>query len=422
MTLVKRGMNVFRRILLMHLLIVPKSSFVHNMPMSATATQSLRLIVIPTLLSCCLPANMPNHMMMTLKGVAESMIALMTMLLQILISQLEVSNSCEMLEESNEANPEMRQALENMVQELQNHRNILQGLQMANQQALQNQVARPTSGQASGSNSTPAPGGSGVSRGQGTRPPHPLPNVNLQALALQPMGHPVSPTGTMTMPRGFWPRKKAHRGAHQCDECPDFYDHNSRNDSTKANVHHRAGSEGHHLGSEAQGQDVVGSVSERHRLLPLVSGSLWKPSARSTRVCSFLPDANRSRGSSQWSVSQSSSHDVNQLNDGVFDQEVNQVRDLISKPFKPDDYSSISEVSLKKAESIMEEVYSSATSPRLKSSVFLLEVYGGANSPLTDLAQRMNLKVLRFTREDGNLATPWGRKKLWEWIDKYNLK
>ena len=30
------------------LFIVPKSSFVHNMPMSATATQSLRLIVIPT--------------------------------------------------------------------------------------------------------------------------------------------------------------------------------------------------------------------------------------------------------------------------------------------------------------------------------------------------------------------------------------
>ena len=63
----------------------------------------------------------------------------------------------------------------------------------------------------------------------------------------------------------------------------------------------------------------------------------------------------------------------------------------------------------------MEEVYSSATSPRLKSSVFLLEVYAGKNSPLTDLAQRMNLKVIRFTREDGN----WGRKKLWEWVDKY---
>ena len=219
MTLVKRGMNVFRRTFHMHLLIVPKSSFVHNMPMSATATQSLRLIVIPTLLSCCLPANMPNQMMMTLKGVAESMIALMTMLLQILISQLEVSNSSEMLEESNEANPEMRQTLENMVQELQNHRNILQGL-MANQQALQNQVARPTSGQASGSNSTPAPGGSGVSRGQGTRHPRPLPNVNLQALALQPMGLPVSPTGTVTNSTWILAEEEELRGAHQCDECP----------------------------------------------------------------------------------------------------------------------------------------------------------------------------------------------------------
>ena len=122
MTKVRGNMNVFHHTFLMHLPIVPKSPFVHNMPMSTTATQSLRLIVIPTLLLCCLPAIMPNQMMMTLKGVAESMIALMTMLLQILISQLEASNSSEMLGESNEANPEMRQTLENMVQELQNHR------------------------------------------------------------------------------------------------------------------------------------------------------------------------------------------------------------------------------------------------------------------------------------------------------------
>lgn len=134
-------------------------------------------------------------MMMTLKGVAESMIALMTMLLQILISQLEVSNASEMTEEPDDVNPEMRQTLENMVQELQNHRNILQGL-MANQQAIQNQVARPVTGSASGSNLTPTPGGTGANRGQATRPPRALPNVNLQALPVTQSSHPRSPTGT----------------------------------------------------------------------------------------------------------------------------------------------------------------------------------------------------------------------------------
>ena len=86
---------------------------------------------------------------------------------------------------------------------------------------------------------------------------------------------------------------------------------------------------------------------------------------------------------------------------------------------KPDNPTSAANLSLRSAESIMEEVYSSAKSPRLISSVFLVEMYAGKNSPLTDLARSMNLKVLRFSREDGNLATPWGRKKLWEWIDKY---
>ena len=114
-----------------------------------------------------------------------------------------------------------------------------------------------------------------------------------------------------------------------------------------------------------------------------------------------------------------SSNDVNQLSDVVFEQEVNQVRELISEPVKPDKLSSAANLSVSNAESIMEEVYSSAKSPRLSSSVFLLEVYAGKNSPLTDLAQKMNLRAIRFTRDDGDLSTPWGRKKLWEWIDKF---
>lgn len=211
---------------------------------------------------------------------------------------------------------------------------------------------------------------------------------------------------------------RAHRGAHQCDSgnCSHGGSNHTGNSTI---VRQRTRSEDHHVGQKAQGQDMVGGFSDRSGILPLVSGSLWKSPSRSTRVCPFLPDENRSRSSSQWPMTKSLSNDVDQLSDSDFDQEVNQVRDVVSKPLKPDDPFHAIKSSLNSAESILEEVYSSAKSPRLTSSVFLLEVYAGKNSPLTDLAQTLNLKVIRFSREDGNLATPWGRKKLWEWIDKY---
>ena len=211
-----------------------------------------------------------------------------------------------------------------------------------------------------------------------------------------------------------------HRGENQCDDRASLHgSSSSHNDGIQTFVNHRAGTESHHLGQKAQGEDMAGSLPNRSGLLPLVSSPLWKSTSRPTRVCPLLPDANRSRSSSQWPVMKTSSNDVNQLSDVVFEQEVNQVRELISEPVKPDKLSSAANLSVSNAESIMEEVYSSAKSPRLSSSVFLLEVYAGKNSPLTDLAQKMNLRAIRFTRDDGDLSTPWGRKKLWEWIDKF---
>ena len=116
-------------------------------------------------------------------------------------------------------------------------------------------------------------------------------------------------------------RGGAHRGAHQCDERTSLQDDHSRNDDIKTPVHHRAGSKWSSHGAGG----TRARLAEQHRLLPLVSGSLWKSSSRSTRACSFLPDANRSRGSSQWPMKKLPSNDANQLSDVTFDQEVNQV-------------------------------------------------------------------------------------------------
>lgn len=297
---------------------------------------------------------------------------LMTMLLQILISQLEVSNLSEMTEEPDDVSPEMRQTLENMVQELQNHRNILQGL-MANQQAIQNQVARPVTGSVGGSNLTPTPGGTGANRGQATRPPRALPNVNLQALPVTQSSHPRSPTGTAvnstwilaeeeelieerisviqaTVPTAA-PTTPATRPMSVSEQGQKIITWGRKHKGkTWLEVFQTD------LGYQLQVLPLFSLEPWLSYTIPLVSGSLWKSPSRSTRVCPFLPDENRSRSSSQWPMTKSLSNDVDQLSHVDFDQEVNQVRDVVSKPLKPDDQFFAIKSSLNSAESILEEV------------------------------------------------------------------
>ena len=55
-------------------------------------------------------------------------------------------------------------------------------------------------------------------------------------------------------------------------------------------------------------------------------------------------------------MTKSLSNDVDQLSHVDFDQEVNQVRDVVSKPLKPDDQFFAIKSSLNSAESILEEV------------------------------------------------------------------
>lgn len=52
----------------------------------------------------------------------------------------------------------------------------------------------------------------------------------------------------------------------------------------------------------------------------------------------------------------------------------------------------------------------------------LLEVYADPNSPLTDAINRRGGRALRFTKQDGDLATSQGQNKLWSWMNKYQPK
>ena len=51
--------------------------------------------------------------------------------------------------------------------------------------------------------------------------------------------------------------------------------------------------------------------------------------------------------------------------------------------------------------------------------VWLLKVYANTHSPLTEAVERLGYRAIRFTKQDGDLATFAGRHKLWSWIEKY---
>ena len=51
--------------------------------------------------------------------------------------------------------------------------------------------------------------------------------------------------------------------------------------------------------------------------------------------------------------------------------------------------------------------------------IFLLEIYAGDHSPLTDAVKQLGYQAIRFTRQDGDLSRISGRQKLWNIIEKY---
>lgn len=82
--------------------------------------------------------DMPQSPMLTaIKTVSEAVMGILTLLLQVMVQQLEVQNNNP--EEDPESPPEVLQTMESMVRELQHQREVLQGLQMSMQTSDRNQ-------------------------------------------------------------------------------------------------------------------------------------------------------------------------------------------------------------------------------------------------------------------------------------------
>jgi len=137
-----------------------------------------------------------NAMLTTLKNVSESIIGLLTLLLQVLVHQLETQ---PVIEDENDQDPsmnssELNQTMTNMLQELQNQRTVLQGLVTA--QTLSSS-SPPTRSRASQALTAGATTTARTNPGNAPRST-PMMTQVMQALPSAPSNRSSSPAGTTT--------------------------------------------------------------------------------------------------------------------------------------------------------------------------------------------------------------------------------
>ena len=75
--------------------------------------------------------------------------------------------------------------------------------------------------------------------------------------------------------------------------------------------------------------------------------------------------------------------------------------------------------SFQQASHVANSVFSGQRVDATHVTVDLLEVYAGQHSPLTEAVISAGGTAIRFTKEDGDLSTPAGRRKLWQVIDQH---
>ena len=92
---------------------------------------------------------------------------------------------------------------------------------------------------------------------------------------------------------------------------------------------------------------------------------------------------------------------------------------MLKQPTKFQDKSQIHDQIEQTIHNMEDLLFTEISKKTTRQRIFLLEVYANQHSPLTEAVQRMGLKALRFTKEDGDLATFAGRQRLWDVIEKY---
>lgn len=174
-----------------------------------------------------------------------------------------------------------------------------------------------------------------------------------------------------------------------------------------------------HLGSKAQGSIIHSSVQERSRILHVEPSEICFSATSPTGFREILSGSD-GRGSS-----------VEALNvprfakpmSRTFDSDVNDFRRTLNQTKSPEVFVNHVSQAVGQAEQILEEACvpprPQMTNPKNTHQCVLLEVYANPNSPLTETLHSMGEYAIRFSRQDGDLATVQGRRKLWELIDEH---
>ena len=216
--------------------------------------------------------------------------------------------------------------------------------------------------------------------------------------------------------RGGRVRRDAH--SRSCSNSISLRQHSDSNSTVDSSGERGGmGNDGDHMGQEAQRQDLSRSLSQRHRLLPLVSGKVPKFASQSAGLCALLSSSPGDREPQLSGPANSCSSSFRDVIDSSFHLEVQLTREQLSSQNQPSISKDALSQSYDAAEGLIEQVFHTAKLSRPRSQIKLLEVYAGSHSPLVEAVRSLGFKAMRFSKEDGDLSTVAGRKKLWELID-----
>ena len=168
-----------------------------------------------------------------------------------------------------------------------------------------------------------------------------------------------------------------------------------------------------HVGKEAPWPNVCSGSSNGSRICPMGPGSFQQPDSRDPRLCKVLSSADGL--GSECLGSTCTEIDPQR----TFHAEVKQTQQRLYQCDVPKLSNDELEKSMHQANQILQEAFMSPAWSVPHRQCVLLEIYADLNSPLTNAVQAMGHFALRFTRQDGDLSTTEGQRKLWQLIDKH---
>ena len=101
-----------------------------------------------------------------------------------------------------------------------------------------------------------------------------------------------------------------------------------------------------------------------------------------------------------------------------FKKEVNRTRHQVYSQERHPLFDHSVHQAFKTAEETLEHAFKPALQSTAREPILLLEVYAGTHSPLVEAVRKLGRKAVRFSRTDGDLSTPEGRRKLWQIVDE----